>query len=72
MKTVFTDRPSTRGIVLFGLLWVVGVTLSLLAMTDLFSESPFQKRYIMMWFILLGSFVAFGRVLYSYIKGMKK
>lgn len=50
------ENPTKTQFYLFIALWIIGLTLSVLAMTDLFRESIFQRKNLMM--ILLNIFSA--------------
>ena len=53
-QTNFT-HPSKKILTICSLVWFVGLSLNILAMTDLFREFLFQKKYIVMHFLLIGS-----------------
>lgn len=71
MKTVkrnFIKNPSTNNLILFSLLWLAGILLLILSTTDLFTESFFQKKYIMIHFLMIGSTIATGKLYFNYWK----
>ena len=54
------------------IMWLVGTTCSLLAMTNFFSESPFQQRNIIMWYLIAASSIVALLVARNYIKASIK
>ena len=43
MKNNFIKNPSTKNLILFTVLWTLGIVLLILSTTDLFTESFFKK-----------------------------
>lgn len=64
-KRNFITNPSKKILILFTFLWLLGITLSTLSMTDLFTESFLQKKYAMTYFSMIGSTITIG-VLYFF------
>ena len=67
-KRNFMKNPSIKNLVLFTLLWFVGILLLTLSTTDLFTESFFQKKYVMIYFLIIGSTIATGKLYFNYWK----
>ena len=63
-KESFLTNPTKKHLILFSLLWFICNTLLTLSITDLFTENFFQKNYLIMYFYMIGSTVAIGK-LYS-------
>ncbi len=63
------QNPTKKTLRIFGLLWLIGNTLLILALTDLFTESPLKVTNIIMMFFMIGSTVS---VSHLYIKYYKK
>lgn len=68
VKRNFIKNPSIKNLILFTLLWFVGILLLTLSATDLFTESFFQKRYVMIYFLMIGSTIATGKLYINYWK----
>jgi len=66
-KTFFT-HPSKRILAVFSTGWGVSVACLLLAITDLFTEPFFQKRYILSYFLMLISTVVVTNIWINYLK----
>jgi hypothetical protein len=64
----FLTNPTKKHSILFGLLWFISIILLTLSITDLFTESFFQKKYVMMYFLMIGSTVATGKLYFNYWK----
>ena len=62
-------RPDLSVLLIATCLLVLGVTLSLLAMTNGLTESPFQGRYVMMWAIQVGAFATWFTLLLAWLRG---
>ena len=54
-KKNWIKNPSKKQIVLISTLWIVGIFLLTISMTDFFSESIFQKKYVMVYFLIIGA-----------------
>ena len=68
IKKSFITNPSKKNLILFTSLWLFGLILLALSTTDLFTESFFQKRYVMIYFLMIGSTVATGKLYINYWK----
>ncbi len=62
----FVESPSKKHIILFTSLWLLSIVLLVLSATDLFTEPFFQKKYVMIHFLMLGSTLAIGKLHLSY------
>ncbi len=58
VKTNWMNNPTRKQLILFTTLWILGITLLLLSMTDLFTESFFQKKNIIVYLLMIGSTLA--------------
>lgn len=67
-NNTFLYHPSLMIIVVFVTLWFVGNGLLFLSMTDLFTESFFQKKYTMMYFLMIGSTITTSFLIFNYFK----
>ena len=67
-KESWVKNPSKKQVVLFGIAWFVGALLLILASTNLFTESLFQRRYIATNILMLLSTVTFVTILMNYLK----
>ena len=65
------QNPSKKQVILFGIAWFVGALLLILASTNLFTESLFQRRYIATNVLMLLSTTTFVAVLVNYLKRKK-
>jgi len=68
MKDSFLTNPTKKHLIIFGLLWFIGIALLTLSVTDLFTENFFQKRYVMMYFLMIGSSITTGKLYFNYWK----
>jgi uncharacterized protein involved in response to NO len=67
-KNVWITNPSKRQVILFSILWLIGIALLVISMTDLFTKSIFQRKYIMMYLLILGSTVTIFKLFRNYFK----
>lgn len=63
-KTLATKKRVTA----ITALWLVGIVLLLLAATDVFTASPFQGQYLLMYLLMLGSTLVTARLWWVYLK----
>ena len=68
LKRNFITNPSKKILILFTSLWLLGITLLILAMTDLFTESILQRKYVMVYFLMIGSTIVTGKLYFNYWK----
>jgi hypothetical protein len=73
-KRNFFTNPSKKNLLLFTPLWFLGISLSTLSMTDLFTESFLQKKYIMTYFSMITSTIVIALLYFFYWrnKNLKK
>ena len=67
-KESFLTNPGKKHLIIFGLLWFISNVLLTLSITDLFTESFFQKNYVMMYFLMFGSTITTGKLYFNYWK----
>lgn len=67
-KRNFMKNPSIKSLILFTSLWFIGITLLTLSTTDLFTESFFKKKYVMIYFLMIGATIATGKLYFNYWK----
>lgn len=70
-KKNILQNPTKTNLIVFTLLWMVSVILITLSVTDLFTESVFQKRYIPIFIIVLASSRMVAKLYYNYFKNKK-
>jgi len=68
IKRNFMKNPSIKNLILITLLWFVGIILLTLSTTDLSTESFFQKKYVMIYFLIIGSTIVKGKLYFNYWK----
>lgn len=49
------DSPSKAVVTIFIIVWLIGCTLLVLSMTDLFQESPFNRKHFISYLLIVGS-----------------
>jgi len=54
-KTNWMNNPSRKQLILITSLWILANTLLVLSMTNLFTESIFQRTHIMIYLLMFGS-----------------
>ena len=64
----FFKNPSAKTLIIFTVLWFIGIALLILSATDLFSESLFQKKYIMICFLMTSSSLVTIKLYINYYK----
>jgi undecaprenyl pyrophosphate phosphatase UppP len=68
IKRNFLKNPSKKNLLLFIFLWLLGIVLLTLTTTDLFAESFFQKKYAMIYMLMIGSTIATAKRYFNYWK----
>jgi len=68
IKRNFIKNPSKKDLILFTSLWLLGIILLTLSTTDLFTESFFQKKHFIIYFLMIGSTVTTGKLYFNYWK----
>jgi uncharacterized protein YacL len=53
----FIKRPTKKQLILFTIFWLIIALILILVMTDLFTKSPFQRKYFGVFLILIFSFM---------------
>ena len=67
-KRNFITNPSKKNLIIFTLLWFLGIVLLTLSATDLFTESFFQKKYVLIYFLMIGSTITTIKLYKNYWK----
>jgi hypothetical protein len=62
------ESPSKKQLIIIFTIWLFGITLSTLAITDLFSQNFFQKGSFMMYFMMIGATLSLIKVWINYKK----
>lgn len=62
------ERPSKKQLIILIIIWLFGITLSILAITDLFSQNFFQKGSLIMYFIMIGATISVMKAWANYKK----
>ena len=65
------NNPTKKQLTLTILLGLTGFILLLLSMTNFFTETPFQGKYLILYFLLIGSALTVYKVCRSYYKNNK-
>jgi hypothetical protein len=66
-QNLFTN-PTKKQVLYFFILWLAGIVLLLLATTDLFTESPFQRSNAGLGLIVFSSTISLVSVASKYYK----
>ena len=67
-KKNILQNPTKANLIVFTLLWMVSVVLIILSVTDLFTQTVFQKRYIPVFIIVLASSRVIAKLYFNYFK----
>lgn len=67
-KKNILQNPTKTNLIVFTLLWMVCVVLIILSVTDLFTQTVFQKRYIPVFIIVLASSRVIAKLYFNYFK----
>ena len=65
------NNPTKKQLIFTILLGLTAFILLLLSMTNLFTETPFQRKYFILDFLLIGSALSIYKVCRSYYKNNK-
>jgi len=61
-------NPSLKQLRLFTGLWILSMTLLVMAITDLFTESIWQKDYLLIYFLMISSTLSIVKLYLNYRK----
>jgi hypothetical protein len=67
-KSNWVTNPTKKQMILTNLVWLTGITLMILSMTDLFKENPFKSKNIMLFFLIIIATITEIKVTYNYFK----
>ncbi|WP_028282202.1 hypothetical protein [Olleya marilimosa] len=67
-KKNILQNPTKANLIVFTLLWMVSVVLIILSVTDLFTQTVFQKRYIPVFIIVLALSRVIAKLYFNYFK----
>ena len=70
-KKSWLKNPSKKQVVYILAVWIIGITLIILSITDFFTESLFQKEYIVMYALIIGSTFTTFTAFNNYKKNQK-
>ncbi|MEQ1553954.1 MAG: hypothetical protein ABL929_07245 [Ferruginibacter sp.] len=62
------SNPSKRHVILISLLWFSGIFLSIVTITNVFTQTPFQQKNTLMWIVQLCTTATYIQVLRNYFK----
>jgi len=68
LKKNWMNNPSKKNVILFTGASFLGIALLILSTTNLFTESFFQKKYLLIYFLMIGSTVATIKLNINYWK----
>ena len=66
------NNPTKKQMILVVFLGFTGLVFLLLSMTNFFTETPFQGKYLVLYFLLLGSSLTVFKVCRNYYKDKGK
>ena len=67
-KRNFYHNPTSKTVIIFWVIWLISNMLLILSITDLLTESFFQKEYLMIYFLMIASTIATIKVQMNYRK----
>ena len=67
-KWLDVKNPSRNNLIVFSLIWLISNALLIISVTDLFSESFFQKKHIMIYGLMASSTYAVLKLFINYSK----
>ena len=70
-RSNWMNNPSKNQVIIYTVIWFVGLVLLTLSLTDLFTESMFQGKNMLVNMLLFGATGATIKLYYSYWKNKK-
>ncbi len=67
-KWLEVKNPSKNNLIVFSIIWLISNGLLIISLTDLFSESFFQKKYFMIYGLVASSTYAVLKLFINYSK----
>jgi len=65
------NNPTKKQLILFTAIWVAGIFLLTIAITDMFRESFFQKRSLMIYILMIISTIATAKLHVNFRNNLK-
>ena len=60
------ECPSKKQLIILIIIWLFGIMLSILAISDLFSQNFFQIGFFLMYFMMIGATIAIIKIVSNY------
>ena len=67
-KSIWYETPTKKQMILVVLLFVTGLILVFISITNLFTETPLKARFIIMYLLMLGSAMTVFNVCRNFFK----
>ena len=71
LKANWYTNPTKKQVAIFTFLWFVGIGLLIVATTDAFTESFLNKKYTVLYMIMIGATLSAARLIRNYVKNKK-
>lgn len=70
-KRNWVKNPTKREVILVSIAWFAAAFLIILSVTNFFTESIFNKKYAMLYFLLIASIITVIKVFSNYFRNQK-
>ena len=67
-KSTWVSNPTKKQMILTNIIWLTGITLMILAMTDFLNDSAFKSKNLMMFFLIIIATITEIKVTYNYFR----
>ena len=71
-KINYIKYPTKKFLLIFLILWIIGNFLIILSSTNFFTESFFNRRYLLMYFLMIWSSISAIKLILNYKKTINK
>jgi len=71
-KAKWYANPTKKQVVLFTILWFVAILLLIVGTTSAFTESFFNRKYTVIYILLIGATLSTARLIRNYFRNKKE
>jgi len=68
MEKNWFENPTKKQTIIFSAIMFVGIVFSILSITNFLSESPFNKKYLPSFFLIISTTIAATQIISNYLK----
>ena len=70
-KRNLINNPTKKNLIIFTIIWALGIILLILSMSNLLTENIFKGKYVMIYFLIIASTLPVFKMYNNYFKNKK-